>query len=113
MSILVLCLCLRLLNGLLIRTAFAPDEYWQGPEVAHRMVFGWVCCPQLCRLALLLASMAASPARLLTAAGMATSLGNGLLAYAAMRTLRCTQPCSGCCGSLARIPLGPLPKDRN
>ena len=39
MRMLLLCLCVRLINALLIRTAFAPDEYWQAPEVAHRMVF--------------------------------------------------------------------------
>ena len=34
------CLAVRLLMAAVIRTAFAPDEYWQGPEVAHGMVFG-------------------------------------------------------------------------
>lgn len=32
----------RLLLSRLVRTAFDPDEYWQGPEVAHRLVFGCV-----------------------------------------------------------------------
>ena len=32
--------CFRLLNAALVQTAFDPDETWQGPEVAHRMVFG-------------------------------------------------------------------------
>lgn len=26
--------------SIFIRTSFDPDEYWQGPEVAHRLVFG-------------------------------------------------------------------------
>ena len=30
----------RLLLAFAIRTAFDPDEYWQAPEVAHRLVFG-------------------------------------------------------------------------
>ncbi len=38
--VLVGCLFFRLINALLIRTTFAPDEYWQSLEVAHRMVFG-------------------------------------------------------------------------
>lgn len=40
-SIYALCLVVRLIHALLLRTSFAPDEYWQGPEVAHRMVFGY------------------------------------------------------------------------
>ena len=40
-------LALRCLNALLLRTAFAPDEYWQSVEVAHRMVFG--CAGRLAR----------------------------------------------------------------
>lgn len=31
----------RILNAFLIRTFFVPDEFWQGPEVAHRIVFGY------------------------------------------------------------------------
>lgn len=31
----------RCVCALLQQTAFAPDEYWQGPEVAHRLVFGY------------------------------------------------------------------------
>lgn len=31
----------RILNALLIRTWFVPDEFWQGPEVAHDVVFGY------------------------------------------------------------------------
>ena len=32
---------LRLLQGLLVRGVFSPDEYWQSLEVAHRVVFGY------------------------------------------------------------------------
>ena len=31
----------RILNVFLIKTFFVPDEFWQGPEVAHRIVFGY------------------------------------------------------------------------
>ena len=31
----------RILNAFVIRTFFVPDEYWQGPEVAHKLVFGY------------------------------------------------------------------------
>ena len=30
----------RALAALSVRTYFNPDEYWQGPEVAHKLVFG-------------------------------------------------------------------------
>ena len=30
----------RALDALSLRTYFNPDEYWQGPEVAHKLVFG-------------------------------------------------------------------------
>ena len=33
-------LVLRLVNSLCVQTWFTADEYWQGPEVAHRLVFG-------------------------------------------------------------------------
>jgi hypothetical protein len=33
-------LLVRLIQAVTIRTAFAPDEYWQSIEVAHRLVFG-------------------------------------------------------------------------
>eukprot|EP00911_Craspedida_sp_UC1_P002894 UC1_evm7s2112 len=36
-----LVVALRLFNALLLSTSFVPDEYWQGPEVAHRWVFGY------------------------------------------------------------------------
>jgi hypothetical protein len=31
----------RTLDALLVQTYFNPDEYWQGPEVAHQMAFGY------------------------------------------------------------------------
>ncbi|KAI9094833.1 Alg9-like mannosyltransferase family-domain-containing protein [Phlyctochytrium arcticum] len=31
----------RLANAFLVQTYYDPDEYWQGPEVAHYMVFGY------------------------------------------------------------------------
>ncbi|CAE7479013.1 PIGB [Symbiodinium natans] len=34
-------LLFRLLNASLLRTSFTPDEYWQGPEVAHAWVYGY------------------------------------------------------------------------
>ena len=40
LDIFILCLLFRVINALLVRTTFAPDEYWQSVEVAHRMVFG-------------------------------------------------------------------------
>ena len=40
-------LALRCLNALLLQTAFAPDEYWQSVEVAHRMAFGCAAGPAL------------------------------------------------------------------
>lgn len=33
--------CWRVLLAVCVRTSFDPDEYWQGPEVAHRLVFGY------------------------------------------------------------------------
>ncbi|KAG2203600.1 hypothetical protein INT47_011694 [Mucor saturninus] len=36
-----LCLCFRFFNAYLTRTYDNPDEYWQGQEVAHHMVFGY------------------------------------------------------------------------
>lgn len=29
----------RIINTLILRTYYAPDEYWQGPEIAHDDVF--------------------------------------------------------------------------
>ena len=34
-------LCWRVAAALLQQTYFVPDEHWQGPEVAHKMVFGY------------------------------------------------------------------------
>jgi len=34
-------LLFRIFNAFLIQTFFVPDEFWQGPEVAHRIVFGY------------------------------------------------------------------------
>lgn len=34
-------LLLRLVNALVVRTYFNPDEYWQGPEVTHRLAYGY------------------------------------------------------------------------
>lgn len=31
----------RIANAFLIQTFFVPDEFWQGPEVAHKIVFGY------------------------------------------------------------------------
>ncbi len=31
----------RIINALIVDTYFNPDEFWQGPEVAHNMVFGY------------------------------------------------------------------------
>ena len=36
----LLFLVIRLANVLLVWTHADPDEFWQGPEVAHRLVFG-------------------------------------------------------------------------
>ena len=34
-------LLFRIVNTFLTQTFFVPDEFWQGPEVAHRIVFGY------------------------------------------------------------------------
>ncbi|MED6133352.1 Mannosyltransferase aptg1 [Stylosanthes scabra] len=39
--VLVSCLVFRMVNSLLVQTYFNPDEHWQGPEVAHRIAFGY------------------------------------------------------------------------
>ena len=31
----------RVANTLLVQSYFNPDEFWQGPEVAHRIAFGY------------------------------------------------------------------------
>ena len=33
-------LLFRVINAVIIQTFFVPDEFWQGPEVAHRVAFG-------------------------------------------------------------------------
>ncbi|ORX56164.1 hypothetical protein DM01DRAFT_1366683 [Hesseltinella vesiculosa] len=38
--ILFICLAFRWWNAYMTRTYDNPDEYWQGPEIAHRLVFG-------------------------------------------------------------------------
>lgn len=39
--IFLLCLAFRMVNSVLVQTYFNPDEHWQGPEVAHRVAFGY------------------------------------------------------------------------
>ncbi|KAH1216134.1 GPI mannosyltransferase 3 [Glycine max] len=36
-----LCLAFRMVNSVLVQTYFNPDEHWQGPEIAHRIAFGY------------------------------------------------------------------------
>lgn len=45
----VVVVVLRALDALSLATFFTPDEYWQGPEVAHTLVFGagLLCVPGL------------------------------------------------------------------
>ena len=40
MATAALVVSLRLLNAILVTTQLDPDEWWQAPEVAHRLVFG-------------------------------------------------------------------------
>ncbi|KAI5414849.1 hypothetical protein KIW84_040350 [Lathyrus oleraceus] len=40
-QIFAFCLAFRMLNSLLVQSYFNPDEHWQGPEVAHRIAFGY------------------------------------------------------------------------
>lgn len=40
-SLFVWLLLFRILNAILIKTFFVPDEFWQGSEIAHRVVFGY------------------------------------------------------------------------
>ena len=40
MATAALIVSLRLLNAILVTTQLDPDEWWQAPEVAHRLVFG-------------------------------------------------------------------------
>ncbi len=34
-------LMFRIVNALALTTYWNPDEFWQGPEVAHRLAFGY------------------------------------------------------------------------
>lgn len=69
-------LALRVVGSLLVGTYFNPDEYWQGPEVAHRMVFGYgfkyagTACTLVCQCCCVL--IAPSPLPLLQDMGVAT-----------------------------------------
>ncbi|KAG4970058.1 hypothetical protein JHK85_036479 [Glycine max] len=40
-----LCLAFRMVNSVLVQTYFNPDEHWQGPEIAHRIAFGYRSIP--------------------------------------------------------------------
>ena len=42
-ALLAVLVAFRLINAALCRTWFVADEYWQSLEVAHRMVFGYLC----------------------------------------------------------------------
>lgn len=44
-------LLFRAANALSLQTSFAPDEFWQSLEVAHKIVFGCVrrTRPRCCR----------------------------------------------------------------
>lgn len=39
-KLLALLVVFRVLNALVVRTSFTPDEFWQGPEPAHLLAFG-------------------------------------------------------------------------
>lgn len=47
-AIAVVCGIVRVAGALFVKTYFNPDEYWQGPEVAHRVVFGYVTFATRC-----------------------------------------------------------------
>ena len=40
-SLFLFLLVFRIWNAFVIKTFFVPDEFWQGPEIAHRVVFGY------------------------------------------------------------------------
>ena len=40
-SILACCLVFRAVNAVVVRTFFNADEFWQGPEIAHKIVYGY------------------------------------------------------------------------
>ena len=37
-SVLACCLIFRAFNAVVVRTFFNADEFWQGPEIAHKIV---------------------------------------------------------------------------
>jgi len=37
----IACFAFRVVNALVVRTFFNADEFWQGPEVAHRIAYGY------------------------------------------------------------------------
>ena len=39
-AMLLMLILFRIANTFLVQTYFNPDEFWQGPEVAHRMTYG-------------------------------------------------------------------------
>ncbi|CAN0028656.1 unnamed protein product [Ectocarpus sp. 6 AP-2014] len=39
-KLLAVLVAFRVLNALVVRTSFTPDEFWQGPEPAHLLAFG-------------------------------------------------------------------------
>lgn len=39
-KLLSLLIAFRIINALVVRTSFTPDEFWQGPEPAHLLAFG-------------------------------------------------------------------------
>lgn len=41
MKLLLSLVVFRVINSCLIQSSFVPDEYWQGPEVSHKLVFGY------------------------------------------------------------------------
>ena len=92
-DLLALAAAVRLLCALLTRTYGAPDEHWQGPEVAHALAFGpgartWEWAPGTALRShahpLLLALLAYAPVRALEAGARAA----GLLPAAAPLLLR-------------------------
>ena len=40
-SVLACCLIFRAFNAVVVRTFFNADEFWQGPEIAHKIVYGY------------------------------------------------------------------------
>jgi hypothetical protein len=58
----VAALVVRVVQALAVRTAFAPDEFWQSIEVAHRIVFGQVPASQASSCPTVTAAAACKPA---------------------------------------------------